>query len=508
MGKGSRTRKDLRAIRQKTESENKNIKQKSKIKKIVAIAVCCIIVVAIAISTTVYSMFTYRENSGYYLRNSVCFKSDNYELNALQYAYYFNQVYSSFVNDNSDSLEEIGLDTTVPLKEQLTNYDKDATTWYDYFLKKTKETVTNLICYAEKANAERIELNAEEKESIEASIENIEYAAKEDGLSVDEYLSQKYCKGINLEDIRVCLELTEIADKYNKAFDESLQYSDDDLENQYKNNPNKYSVVDYISYSFLGDSKDLKSLKRKAEELAKCTSEAEFRDELKAIYKENNGSEKSDKELEQLVNSCVSTEVKYNENAENKDLISWAFDSDTKAFDTLLDESADKDSYTVYMLLKKPYRLEYKTKNVRHILLSTKTYNNDPAQTLTAAQEMLEDIRKSDDVEKEFIRCAQKYSEDPGSASNGGLYENIVKGEMVTNFNDWCFYNERKIGDISVVSTDYGYHLMYFAGNGVKAWQVDAINDCKLNDFAKLVEDITNQYNVTFDKASAYKYDK
>ena len=85
MGKGSRTRKDLRAIRQKTESENKSIKQKSKIKKIVAIAVCCIIVVAIAVSTTVYSMFTYRENSGYYLRNSVCFKSDNYELNTLQF---------------------------------------------------------------------------------------------------------------------------------------------------------------------------------------------------------------------------------------------------------------------------------------------------------------------------------------------------------------------------------------------------------------------------------------
>lgn len=67
-------------------------------------------------------------------------------------------------------------------------------------------------------------------------------------------------------------------------------------------------------------------------------------------------------------------------------------------------------------------------------------------------------------TEDRFAQLAQEYSVD-GSASNGGLYTDVYEGQMVPAFNDWCFDETRKVGDHDVVKTEYGYHIMYFAGS-------------------------------------------
>ena len=35
---------------------------------------------------------------------------------------------------------------------------------------------------------------------------------------------------------------------------------------------------------------------------------------------------------------------------------------------------------------------------------------------------------------------------------------------MVTEFNNWIFDDARKAGDVEIVKTSYGYHIMYFVG--------------------------------------------
>ena len=87
---------------------------------------------------------------------------------------------------------------------------------------------------------------------------------------------------------------------------------------------------------------------------------------------------------------------------------------------------------------------------------------------------------------------AEEHSEDPGSASNGGLYENVHKGQMVAEFNDWCFDPARAVGDYEVVKTDYGYHLIYFSGFGDEYWK-------SLADTAKRSDD----YNAWYEETSA-----
>ncbi len=58
-----------------------------------------------------------------------------------------------------------------------------------------------------------------------------------------------------------------------------------------------------------------------------------------------------------------------------------------------------------------------------------------------------------------------KNSADTGSAEDGGLYENVYPGQMVANFNDWCFAEGRQAGDTGIVESDYGYHIMYYVGD-------------------------------------------
>lgn len=115
--------------------------------------------------------------------------------------------------------------------------------------------------------------------------------------------------------------------------------------------------------------------------------------------------------------------------------------------------------------------------NVRHILIMPQAdegaevgENGQPVlteQNWTDARLKAEEIydlwQSGEATEASFGELAQTYSED-GSAANGGLIEDIYPGQMVANFNDWCFDASRQPGDHGIVETEYGYHIMYFSG--------------------------------------------
>lgn len=61
-----------------------------------------------------------------------------------------------------------------------------------------------------------------------------------------------------------------------------------------------------------------------------------------------------------------------------------------------------------------------------------------------------------------FPMLAMANSDDPGSKSNGGEYDNITPGQMVPTFNDFVFNNG--VGSIGVVETDFGFHVIKVTG--------------------------------------------
>ena len=103
--------------------------------------------------------------------------------------------------------------------------------------------------------------------------------------------------------------------------------------------------------------------------------------------------------------------------------------------------------------------------NVRHILIQPEV--EDDATSLAAAKDAAEALYKEWQIiptEDHFQELASTNTMDTGSALDGGLYEDVYPGQMVTAFNDWCFDESRKPGDHGIVETEYGYHIMYFVG--------------------------------------------
>ena len=103
--------------------------------------------------------------------------------------------------------------------------------------------------------------------------------------------------------------------------------------------------------------------------------------------------------------------------------------------------------------------------NVRHILaLFEGDTDEDRYQALTKAEQWLQEWKDGQATEESFAELANQVSEDrDGNVTNGGLYENIYPGQMVENFENWCFDSNHKPGDTGIVETEYGYHVMYFS---------------------------------------------
>jgi hypothetical protein len=69
---------------------------------------------------------------------------------------------------------------------------------------------------------------------------------------------------------------------------------------------------------------------------------------------------------------------------------------------------------------------------------------------------------------------------------------------MVTEFNDWMFDESRKVGDVDIVKTSYGYHIMYYVGEGDIAWKAEARSGLLDEKYSAWCEEQAKIYNIEF----------
>ena len=139
--------------------------------------------------------------------------------------------------------------------------------------------------------------------------------------------------------------------------------------------------------------------------------------------------------------------------------------------------------------------------NVRHILIEPEAAEDGTisdeawAAAEKTANDILDQWLAGDATEESFANMANESSADPGSNTNGGLYEDVYPGQMVETFNDWCFADGRQPGDYGIVKTDYGYHIMFFVGAGDEIYWFQTAKEDYLSDLAVQIEDeITAKY--------------
>jgi peptidyl-prolyl cis-trans isomerase D len=169
------------------------------------------------------------------------------------------------------------------------------------------------------------------------------------------------------------------------------------------------------------------------------------------------GIHPSDTELKAFYERNKAT---YNNSIPEKRKVTYAIiDSSRIASNTQVTQS-DLQSY--YNQHQDEYRVPEQV-NVRHILIKSPAPGADgkvDQKADEAAKAKAEDILKQIKAGGNFADLAKKYSEDPGSAKNGGSLSWIGKGRTVPEFEKAAF-SLPKGGTSDVVKSSYGYHIIH-----------------------------------------------
>lgn len=409
-----------------------------------------------------------------------------------------------------------GYDLSLTPEEQ-TQTTKDADgneiTWVEKLHEDTLEIIQLHKAYYNEALKMGLKLTKADEAFIDKQIEDLRDEAKSAGsnssssnsenkvtYSLNAYLRKVYGGSINERFLRKQLKIQVLAQKYltERTNEIAKDYDQKDIDAEYKKDTTAYDFATFRAYTF------------KTTELTKEDNETD--DALKARQTKANAEVKKNandfynavtndatftakaKELNKdTADYNVDKETKYSmlkstaQSTFSEDAAKWLFDSSTKVGSKKLFSDEENGKYIVVLALSKPHQEQ--TVTARHILFQTKDQNSgndlseeEIAKKKTQAEDVLKKFNEGDKTEDSFAALANEYNEDTGSSSNGGLYEHIYPGQMVTEFNDWVFDANRKAGDVELVETDYGYHIIYFVAKDGKDYYDSAIRSSKANE--------------------------
>lgn len=163
------------------------------------------------------------------------------------------------------------------------------------------------------------------------------------------------------------------------------------------------------------------------------------------------------------------------------------------------DKNIGKYSMSLYFVTEAAHRDEYSLRDVGHILFkvdssdTTGKYYKTEAAAKEAAEKLYEEI-KAQLVDGKISK--EKFEEFGKNTHDSNVfYEDVAKGDMVAEFEDWLYAAETE-GEIGLVKTNYGWHIMYYGGEtGEPAWRPTAHDGATNEEMDAWFEALT--HNVT-----------
>ena len=365
--------------------------------------------------------------------------------------------------------------------------EADYETWGDFYMAQTEEKLKQLTSLCDLAERDGVTLDDEDTAEIDTWIEQLKTSAAAMGKDdFDAFISENFGEGVNEQVLRDMATRETLAMKYVEYYQENYSVSDEEIEAAYQADKDTYDTYRFHYYlaeaeideeTGLASDEALAAAQEKAETiLAEAgQGDGEALDRMKAAVGEDDAVQAAAMDGDTLTQYQVPFE-------------SWLKDADRAAGDMTV---AEQSGYGYFVILfESRERSDDPTVSVRHILIQAEDADADgeiSEDELAAAKAEIEQINAEweagEQTEEAFAALANQYSTDPGSNTNGGLYENVYEGQMVPEFNDFCFDASRKAGDVAIVpdETYNGYHLMYFVGRG-ESYTNQVIRDKLLSD--------------------------
>ena len=446
-------------------------------------------------------------NSNIITRSATAATVDGQKYSVAQVNFYYRNAYLMFMNQWSYAASYFGLSTSLPLDSQELNdtaasfldidlSENEGMTWKDYFLSQGLDQIADVQNGLKQASEENFVFPDSVQEQYDAALDALAKSARSAGTSVRRYIQATFGAMVSEGVYKTELLRMMKYDAYTDAYQDSLTYTAEEIQTAYDDDKQSFDFVAYEAASVDGsleteqdeDGNDIPAEEGEAEA---ARNSAKIAADALAAGVRDGGALSALTENMEKTSAFSGTKDSYETCKYTSDeFADWLFDPDRKAGDVTVIENGD-----LFYVVKfqNRFRDETKTVDVRHIRITPEDgelseddegYQEEHdklwADAKAKAEALYQQWQDGDATEESFAALVEDNTDDPGSQYDGGLYERVYEGQMLTEFNDWCFDPARKPGDTEIVETSTGYHIMYYVGDDpLVRWQTQVYDKLK-----------------------------
>ena len=448
-------------------------------------------------------------------RNTLAVTIGNHDISAIELNYFYADAIFKHYSQYSEKYGQYaatyamlmeGIDFTKPMNEQIRD-SSTKKTWAEAYLDSAIQSAKETYALYDKAMADKdFEFKIEDSTYLSNFESYLDMYAYYNGYSnVESYLRDSYGSGASVETYKAYCVIGEIANSYKNKVAGKIEYTDDQYRDYEKDKETNYSRFSYATF-VINISTYLEG-GTVTEENGKTT--VVYSDEDKQAAKDAALADVDVLLKNEILNGAKSFNLaigrlekyKDNKNAKSteytkvfgstitdKDVMAWLCSEDrttdemgyieitTTSKDADGNEVKEVTGYTVILFMGRDDGLQ-KLQNVRHILLKIDGMEDFETGEIVSDEEDRQVAKKAaenvlaiwngySDEEKTgeaFGKLAEAHSED-STSSVGGLIADIYPDQTVEAFNDWCFDENRQKGDVEMIESEYGFHIMYYVG--------------------------------------------
>ncbi len=469
----------------------------------------------VAVCLVLFFSFIFIYNSSLPSRHMTAVSINGEDYTVAQANYYYSTAYMNFYNTYSSYMNYgMFFDPNQSLADQ--EYS-EGTSWRDYFKDTATQNMAQIQMLYNEAEAAGFTLTEEQQSEYDEEMESLSSNWSDLGYSsLQQFINLNYGKGVTLEMIKEETYRSLVASLYAESIRDSYEYTVEELDSHYTDEADQLDVIDYTYYTIPAPS-DESDTAEETEAAEETDAAAEEPDAAEGT--DSDAAEETDADAEETTADAEETTEPSGESAaeeadvqaiieqvdgtdeetfaaviaENfdgaeatttslpgnsllEDYSAFLLDSTRQSGDATYAEAEDGTVYLV-MFLGRDHN-DYVMPAFRHILIQAEDTDGDGTfseEELQAAHEEAQSIydewNEGDATEDSFAELANERSEDTGSNTTGGLYENVSKGQMVEPIDLWLYEEGRKAGDTTILDYDgsesgsySGTHVLYFTG--------------------------------------------
>lgn len=452
-------------------------------------------------------------NSGFFQGRAKALTVGEQSYTAADVRYYFNQIYNQYYLQARYGMD-IGLDINTDLDEQM--YDaENQITWRDHIMEETIEAMKEVTALTAQAKEEGYTLSKEGEQSVQDNLHSLVSTSASNGFSsVGSYLKAAYGKTMTQGRMRTLLRNNMLAQEMEQNHRDALTYTDEEIDAYYTEHADEldHFTYDYFAVNAAAEAEDESAAHAAAQPTEDTASAARTEAEKTAwaiadVLRDGGDSDALAAEYEENDKVTSHANQEYEGSMLDTAIADWLTDAARQSGDVTVIEQEEDENFIVLRFVDRS-RDETVSADIRHVLVAAEQAEgaDEPTQeqyaaAKTKAEELLAGWKAGEATEESFAALAEAESADPGSAENGGLYEQVSPDSgFIEEFTEWAMDPARQPGDTGLVqntqSSTKGWHIMYFVKHNDEAWKLDARSAKVSQDSHDWVEQLANALEV------------